>query len=191
MNDQRSTTWVDHPTRSALAPPGYATAAREGASRALRRFRIAAREVLACAQAEARAADDNHVGTEHVVLGILARPECLGARALSQLGITRRVFAAQRHEEEGSSPAGRIPHTPRTNRIIALAGEFAEARGIDGVTSLHLLLGVCAESEEWQASGRGGPHHLREAAHAVGSSLGEIREAVGQLMPSAGIERLT
>jgi ATP-dependent Clp protease ATP-binding subunit ClpA len=183
MNEpsEGSTTW-DDPGRSALAPPEYATAAREGASQASRRFSVDAREVLACAQAEARAADDNHVGTEHVVLGILARPQCLGARALLQLGITHQVFLAQRHDEEGPSPAGRIPHTPRTNRIIALAGEIAEAGGDGGVTSLHLLLAVIAESEEWRASGRGGPHHLREVAQAVGSSLGEVREAVERIL---------
>jgi ATP-dependent Clp protease ATP-binding subunit ClpA len=172
----------DDPGRSALAPPEYAVAAREGAVQALRRFGDDAREALASAEAEARAADDNHVGTEHVVLGILARPECLGARALLRLGITRKVFVAQRHEEEGSSPAGRIPHTPRTNRIIALAGTIAEDEGDNEVTSLHLLLGVIAESEEWQESGRGGPHHLREAAQAVGSSLGEAREAAERLL---------
>ena len=168
----------DDPARSALAPPEYAIAALDGAAQAARRFSVDAREVLACAQAEARAADDNHVGTEHVVLGILARPQCPGAKALLHLGISRQVFVAQRHETEGSSPVGRIPHTPRTNRIIALAGAMADATGDDSVTSLHLLLGVIAESEEWHASGRGGPHHLREAAQAVGTSLDEIREAV-------------
>ncbi len=172
----------DDPTRTALAPPEYATAAPEGAARASRHFSPDVREVPARALAEARAADDNHVGTEHVVLGILARPQCLGARALLQRGITRRVFVAQRHQEEGRSPAGRIPHTPRMDRIIAVAGEIAEVRGNECVTSLHLLLGVVAESEEWQASGRGGPHHLREAARAVGSSLGEVRATAERLM---------
>ena len=75
-------TW-DHPARSALAPPEYAAAVREGASRASRRLSADAGDVLAGAQAEARAADDNHVGTEHVVLGILAHPQCLAARALN------------------------------------------------------------------------------------------------------------
>ena len=167
----------------ALAPPEYAVAAREGAARARRRFSVDAREVLDRAQAPKRAPrSDNHVGTEHVVLGILARPMGLGAQALLGLGVTREVFLAQRHEEAGPSPAGRIPHTPRTNRIVAQAGAIAEDRGDDVVTSLHLLLGAVAESEEWQESGRGGPHHLREAAQAVGSSLGAVREAAERLL---------
>jgi ATP-dependent Clp protease ATP-binding subunit ClpA len=175
--------WDESPG-SALAPQDYAVAASEGASRASRRLSTDARDALACAETEARAADDNHVGTEHVVLGILARPQCPGAKVLIQLGITRAVFVAQRHEEEGSSPAGRIPHTPRANRIVALAGEIAEAEGDDAVTTLHLLLGVVAESEEWQASGRGGPHHLREAAQAVGSSLEAVRETAERIRPA-------
>jgi ATP-dependent Clp protease ATP-binding subunit ClpA len=173
----------DDSGQSALAPPEYAVAAREEAARAAQRLGVDAREALSAAQAEARAADDDHVGTEHVVLGILARPECLGARALLRLGVTRDVFVAQRHEEAGPSPAGPIPHTPRANRIVALAGGIAEGRGGDVVTSLHLLLGVVAESEEWQESGRGGPHHLREAAQAAGSSLGEVRQAAERLLP--------
>ncbi len=118
------------------------------------------------------------------MLGILARPQCLGAKALIQLGVTRQVFVAQRHEEEGPSPAGRIPHTPRANRVIALAGELADAERDDNVTTLHLLLGVVVESEEWRASGRGGPHHLREAAQAVGSSLEAVRQAAERIRRS-------
>ncbi len=166
---------------SALAPPDYAAAAREGASRALRRLSADARATLRAAQAEARAADDNHVGTEHLVLGILARPRSIGARALVRAGIKREVFVAQRYEEPGPSPPGRIPYTPRANRSIAVAGELAEARGVDGVTTADLLLGVIYESEEWQSSGRAGPHHLAAAADAVGSSLSELRQVLAQL----------
>jgi ATP-dependent Clp protease ATP-binding subunit ClpC len=130
--------------------------------------------VVELAQREARLADENHVGTEHIVLAILALEQSAGARALRELGITREVFVAQLYEEEGSSPPGRIPHTPRTDRILALAAEVADGP----ITSGHLLLGVVAESEEWQASGRPGPHHLREAATAVGKSLEDVQRAV-------------
>ena len=136
------------------------------------------RAVLERAEAEARDADDDHVGTEHVVLGIFGLPDCAGAEALRDVGITRAVFVAQRHHEEGSSPRGRIPRTPRTNRIIALAGEITRSRGASSVGSAELLLGVVAESEEWEASGRAGVHHLRDAAAAVGKRLSDVREAV-------------
>jgi ATP-dependent Clp protease ATP-binding subunit ClpA len=174
----------DDPASSPLGSPEYAAVAREGAALASRRFSADARGVLAAAQEEARAADDDHVGTEHVVLGILARPECLGAKTLREVGVTRQAFIAQRHDEEGPSPLGRIPHTPRANRIIALAGELAETRGDESVTSLHLVLGVVAESEEWEASGRGGPHHLREATRAAGSSLVDVRKAAERILQS-------
>jgi ATP-dependent Clp protease ATP-binding subunit ClpC len=130
--------------------------------------------VLESAQTEARLADDNHVGTEHIVLAILALEQSVGARALRKLGITREVFLAQLYDEDGSSPPGRIPHTPRADRILALAAEVADG----SVTSGHILLGVVAESKEWQSGGRPGPHHLREAAAAVGKTLEDVRRAV-------------
>lgn len=160
------------------APAAYAVEAREGATRVADRLSPEGKAVLERAQNEARLADDNHVGTEHIVLGILALEESVGARALKKLGITRDVLVAQRYEEEGHSPAGPIPRTPRANRILVLAAEASDVRGDSSVASAHLLLGAVAESEEWQASGRGGPHHLRDAAAAVGKTLEDVRRAV-------------
>ena len=163
---------------SFVAPPEYARTAREQAAAVVPRLTAEGREVLECAEAEARAADDDHVGTEHVVLGILALPDCVAARALMDVGITRAVFVEQRYEEEGASPPGGIPRTPRTNRVIGLAGEIARSRRASSVSSADLLLGVVAESEEWEASRRAGVHHLRDAAEAVGRRLADVREAV-------------
>ena len=169
------TSWSDP---SLIAPPEYASAAREQAALVLPNLTRDAREALERAQTEARRKDDDHVGTEHIVLAVLGDPDSPGARALSRVGVTRTVFAEQLHEEEGPSPIGRIPHTPRANRIIALASEVARSRGEAPVTSSHLLLGVVAESEEWESSGRPGVHHLRDAAKAAGTDLSAVRDAV-------------
>lgn len=167
--------WLD--PQALIAPEEYARAAREQVARVLPNLAVDAREVLHAAQVEARREDDNHVGTEHIVLGMLGVSGCLAARALAQLGVTRAVLVQQRHLEEGPSPPGVIPYTPRANRIIVLGGENARANGTARVNSAHLLLGVVAESEEWEASGRAGVHHLRDAARAVGTTLAEVRRA--------------
>src|SRR5215470_928976 len=83
--------------------------------------------LLARAEAEARARDDNHVGTEHLVLGLYALGDTTAGRALESLGISRQVFADQLECEEGPSPSGAIPLTPRAQMILGLAG--VEAAG--------------------------------------------------------------
>jgi adenine phosphoribosyltransferase len=175
VDDRDEAGWLD--PQALIAPQEYARAAREQVARVLPDLADDARKVLDAAQVEARREDDNHVGTEHVVLGMFAVSGCLAARALADVGITRAVFVDHRHDEEGPSPAGRIPHTPRANRIIVRGGEIARANGAARVNSAHLLLGVVAESEEWGASDRVGVHHLRDAAGAVGTTLAHVRQA--------------
>jgi ATP-dependent Clp protease ATP-binding subunit ClpC len=126
--------------------------------------------------------DENHVGTEHVVLGLLADHEGIAATALTSLGITRRVFLRQLHEEKGDSPVGRIPITPRALKIIALAGVEADHFGHRFISTGHVLLGVVRESEEWAASGKAGPHHLQKAAETVGHTLADVRGRVLELL---------
>jgi len=130
--------------------------------------------LLERAEAEARARDDNHVGTEHLVLGLYALGETTARRALESLGISRQVFTGQLECEEGPSPSGVIPLTPRARMIIGLAGVEARGAASGEVQPEHLLLGVIRESEKWRVSGQAGPHHLRAAAEAVGVTLADI-----------------
>jgi len=130
--------------------------------------------LLVKAEAEARARDDNHVGTEHLVLAVYALGETKARRALESLGIGRQVFVSQLEREEGPSPSGEIPLTPRARMIIGLAGLEAARTGTGEVQPEHLLLGVIRESEKWQATEKAGPHHLCVAAEAVGATLNDI-----------------
>jgi ATP-dependent Clp protease ATP-binding subunit ClpA len=130
--------------------------------------------LLEHAEAEARARDDNHVGTEHLVLGLYGLGETMACRALESLGISREVFADQLECEAGPSPSGTIPLTPRARVIIGLAGGEAAGRASGEVQPEHVLLAVIRESEKWQATGKAGPHHLLAAAQAVGVTLAEV-----------------
>jgi ATP-dependent Clp protease ATP-binding subunit ClpA len=132
-----------------------------------------ATSVIEAAAAEARKRDDNHLGTEHLVLGLFGVADNVARRALESLGITRDIFAAQLAPEPGPSPTGAIPLTPRAQMIVGLAG--IEAAG-EAVEPEHLLRGVIRESEKWQGSGLPGPHHLRAAARAVGVTLADIEQ---------------
>lgn len=127
---------------------------------------------LDAAQAQSRQLEDNHVGTEHIVLGVVAA-DSETAEALARAGITEDLFRAQLFDEPGPSPRGTIPLTPRAKMILGLA---QPAAGADGgrISPRHLMLGVIAESRDWRLRGFDGPHHLEQAATAAGTSLAEI-----------------
>src|SRR5262249_17948404 len=143
---------------------------------ALSRLSSVSRRLLEEAESQARALDDNHVGTEHLVLAIYALGHSVSTRALESLGVTRGLFAEHLYEEPGSSPRRKIPLTPRARMIVALAGAEASGMGSEPVEPEHILLGVIRESQRWEAAGISGPHHLRDAAEAAGTTLAAIEQ---------------
>ena len=160
----------------AIATRRYSRQAGRAAKRVAQRLSPRARSCLHQAQESARARDDDHVGTEHLVLGLLAgAPEIVAL--LAEIGITRAIFEAQLFGEPGVSPAGPIPSTPRSRQSLGFALEEASERGSRSIEPIHLLLGVIDESELWRSLRSDGPHHLEQAANAVGLTLGDLRKA--------------
>jgi ATP-dependent Clp protease ATP-binding subunit ClpA len=160
--------------RKVIARRKYARDAKVLERPALSRLSSVSRRLLEEAESQARVLDDNHVGTEHIMLAIYALGPGAAMKALESLGVTRELFLAQLHEEPGPSPGGRIPLTPRSHMIVALAGAEATRMGAGPVEPEHILLGVVRESERWEATGINGPHHLRAAAEAAGTTLAAI-----------------
>src|SRR4051812_41270881 len=58
------------------------------------RFTAGARTVVTDAQAEARALHHNHIGTEHVLIALLADPEGPAARSLRDSGLDAEAVRA-------------------------------------------------------------------------------------------------
>jgi ATP-dependent Clp protease ATP-binding subunit ClpC len=128
------------------------------------RFGDEARQVLVLAQKEARALDHDYVGTEHVLLGLLAAREGEAARALDAHGVSServRTRLVQILEQGLPSPPARCPRvrsrfelpkwsmclTPRAKQGFALSCRAADRRGQREVDSAHLLLGLLDEGE--------------------------------------------
>ena len=59
------------------------------------RFTDRARRVVVLAQEEARLLRHNYIGTEHLLLGILAEGEGTAFRALDELGVTLEIGRQQ------------------------------------------------------------------------------------------------
>jgi ATP-dependent Clp protease ATP-binding subunit ClpA len=154
------------------ATPEYAREAIAAGAAAAKHLTVDSKQCLSAAQEQSRQLDDNHVGTEHIVLGVLATDRHLAA-ALAGTGITADIFRAQLFDEPGPSPDGRIPLTVRAQMILGLAHSAAAADG-GAISPRHLMLGVIAESRDWRRRGFDGPHHLEEAARAARTSLASV-----------------
>jgi ATP-dependent Clp protease ATP-binding subunit ClpC len=142
--------------------------------RASSRISRPCRDAVTLAEAEARRLDNYHVGTEHIVLGLLAQDGCQAASALAELGVTREAFEGVLESEEGTSPEGPIPMTPRALRILDLAVVDADDLGDLKIGTAHVLLGTVDESLEWT---KPGPHHLKKVGERLGFMFDDVRRA--------------
>ena len=107
------------------------------------RFTDRARKVVVLAQAEARGLGHGFVGTEHLLLGLLAEGEGVAAQVLESLGISLEEARGWVEENAGrgqGAPAGHIPFTPRTKKVLGLALQEAVQLGHSYIGTEHLLL---------------------------------------------------
>jgi prophage maintenance system killer protein len=114
------------------------------------RFTDRARQTVNLAQEEARGLGHNYLGTEHLLLGLLAEGQGLAWRVLDELGISAVTVRGQVEAIIGrgpDTPAGPIPFTPRSKRVLELAQREAKGLGHNHVGTEHLLLGLVREGE--------------------------------------------
>jgi hypothetical protein len=128
------------------------------------RFTDRARRVVVYAQEEARTLNHNHIGTEHVLLGLINKGEGVAARALEAMSISFDS-ARQRVEEiigQGqAAPTGHIPSTPRAKKVLELSLREALQLAHNHVGTEHILLALVREGE-----GVGGPRSCRNSGQA-------------------------
>lgn len=102
---------------------------------------------MSLAEVEARELGHDRLGTEHLLLGLLANEGSGAARVLSEAGVT---LAAARHKvtealgrtAPGAAPAGTLPRSARAARALARSVRFSHARRSDLVASEDVLTGV-------------------------------------------------
>ncbi len=92
----------------------------------------------------------NHIGTEHLLLGLLDEEDGLAARVLGQLGVSLEAARAQVVDilgPGGTAPSGHIPFTPRAKKVMELSLREALALGHNYIGTEHILLGLIREGE--------------------------------------------
>lgn len=117
------------------------------------RFSKAARQVVILAQEEARRVGHRHIGTEHLLLGLLSAGEGTGARALTENDADiERLRESVARLVPSPPPRGswlgirkartHIPFTKRAKTSLERSLHTARALGHDSIGTGHLLLGV-------------------------------------------------
>jgi ATP-dependent Clp protease ATP-binding subunit ClpC len=139
------------------------------------RFTDRARRVMLLAEEEARRLNHDHVGTEHILLGLVLEGEGVAARALESLGISLQAVREQVEESIGQgqqAPPGRIPYTPRAKKTLELSLREALHLGHHYIGTEHILLGVIREGE--------GP--AAQVLVNLGGDLNRVRQQVIQVL---------
>lgn len=105
---------------------------------------------VAIAVREARALHHAHVGTEHLLLGLLLEDQGDARRILNEFGLTaERMRGELRRVPSAIEPAprARLPFTPRVRRALEACAELARRTRASSLRSEHLLLGILEQND--------------------------------------------
>jgi ATP-dependent Clp protease ATP-binding subunit ClpA len=142
------------------------------------RFTDRARRVVVIAQEEARGLQHNYIGTEHVLLGLLAVRGGVASKVLERLGMSHEAVREEVVERVGTGSAtisGHIPFTPRAKKTLELSLREALQLQHNYIGTEHILLGLMREAEGVGA----------QIITAHGGSLDGLRQAVVEILPAA------
>ena len=116
-------------------------------------FTPRAQQVLQLARKEADRFNHPYVGTEHLLLGLIALGQGVAVNVLQQMGVDLETRAAGGGEGRGRRArrprrSGNVPvHAARRRRCWPLAGSEAQALNHAYVGTEHILLGLLREGE--------------------------------------------
>jgi len=115
------------------------------------RFTDRSRKVMQLANQEAQRFNHEYIGTEHVLLGLVAEGNGVAANILKNLDIDLRKIRLELEKIVQHGPGGeqivmgRRPHTPRAKKVIEYSVEEARNLNHNYIGTEHLLLGLMRE----------------------------------------------
>jgi len=143
-----------------------------------------AREVLDIANAVVRRGRTNVLGTEHILLGLLAQQGGVVHRVFEEFGLdlglaqTRTNDAIRRNDLSRSRTHSElIQTTPNARHALRLAGEEAEKAASDHIGTEHLLLGLLLVDGSTAAG----------VLRGVGLTETDVRRVLGKMRGEGGI----
>lgn len=114
-------------------------------------FTPRAQRAIQLARKEADNFNHPYVGTEHLLLGLLALGDGVAVNVLQRLGVSLEAVRMEVEKAVGHGPetktVGNVPFTPRCKKVLQLALAEAQAMSHNYVGTEHLLLGLLHEGE--------------------------------------------
>jgi ATP-dependent Clp protease ATP-binding subunit ClpC len=95
-------------------------------------FTDRARQVVVLAQEEARTLKHSHIGTEHILLGLMREEEGLAARALASFDLLTERVRAELVKIVGAKEEpvlGQMPFTPHAKKVLEPSLREAQSLG--------------------------------------------------------------
>lgn len=114
------------------------------------RFTDSARRVVVYAQEESRRLQHDHIGSEHLLLGMLREPRDRGALVLTELEVRPEDVRADIEAVASPGerpPSGHVPFTTRAKRVLELALRESLQLQHSSIGPEHILIGILAEGE--------------------------------------------
>ena len=111
------------------------------------RFTPPARQVVVYAQEESRSLGHDHIGGEHLLVGLLREERGFAARVLGSSGITlegARMLIVPAPASRETPTTGMTPFTPAAKDALERSNEEADALSHVIVGTEHVLLGLIA-----------------------------------------------
>lgn len=140
------------------------------------RFTAEARSVVVRAQEEARTLQHDHIGTEHILLGLFSMPTSVAAQALRNLGVTAATVRTGIEDTVGvgekETPPGHIPFTKRAKKVLELSLREALQLKHNYIGTEHILLALEREGNGLAA----------KILAAQVRDMGAIRTTVSELL---------
>ena len=114
-------------------------------------FTPRAQQVMKLARKEADNFNHPYIGTEHLLLGLIALDEGVAVNVLSSLGVSLERVRIEVERSVGQGPPtkliGNVPFTPRSKKVLQLAVAEAQALNHSYIGTEHILLGLLREGE--------------------------------------------
>ena len=114
------------------------------------RFTEKAIRVIMLAQEESRRLGHNFVGTEQLLLGLIAEGTGIASKTLKSMGVNIKEAREEVEKIIGRGcgfVAVEIPFTPRAKKVLELSWDEARQLGHNYIGTEHLLLGLIREGE--------------------------------------------
>lgn len=140
------------------------------------KFTDRARKVIALARQEAERLNNDYIGTEHVLMGLIKEGSGVAANILENMNIDpeKVLVEIEKVVQPGSNMVtmGQLPFTPRTKKMLEYSLEEMRNLGHNYIGTEHLLLGLIRENDSEAA----------QVMIAMGIELETVRKEVLKIL---------